>query len=200
MTPDRQHILDFFSYVQPILNGSLGFIKTEGYFTHMPGVLLAMSSDDTYFAVIHIPVIFNVYITAEINTFLQLKTPDVQYLENTYFVGNNIKHDTMMRYHAYYNDIDNKVPCIYGEPDCYNIPGFAECMKRSDICNVRVADGKRYFIIPASKAITQASKADLVSLKIYDNPRSPEIKTVRYNIYKKKFKLFVDIYSNILVF
>ena len=72
MTPDRQHILDFFNYVQPILNGSLGFIKTEGYFTHMPGMLLALSYDDTYFAVIRIPVIFNVYITAEINTFLQL--------------------------------------------------------------------------------------------------------------------------------
>lgn len=200
MIPDRQHILDFFSYVQPILNGSLGFIKTEGYFTHMPGMLLAMSSDETYFAVIQIPVIFNVYITAEINTFLQLKTPDVQYLENLYFVGNNIKLNSMMEYLASYNGIDDKVPCIYTEPDCYNIPGFTECMKRSDICNVRVADGKRYFVIPASKAITQAAKADTVSLKIYDNPRSPMIKTVRYNIYKKKFKLFVDIFSNILVF
>ena len=200
MIPDRQHILDFFSYVQPILNGSLGFIKTEGYFTHMPGMLLAMSSDETYFAVIQIPVIFNVYITAEINTFLQLKTPDVQYLENLYFVGNNIKLNSMMEYLASYNGIDDKVPCIYTEPDCYNIPGFTECMKRSDICNVRVADGKRYFVIPASKAIAQASKADTVSLKIYDNPRSPMIKTVRYNIYKKKFKLFVDIFSNILVF
>ena len=200
MIPDRQHILDFFSYVQPILNGSLGFIKTEGYFTHMPGMLLALSYDDTYFAVIRIPVIFNVYITAEINTFLQLKTSDVQYLENLYFVGNNIKLNSMMEYLASYNGIDNKVPCIYTEPDCYNIPGFTECMKRSDICNVRVADGKRYFVIPASKAIAQASKADTVSLKIYDNPRSPMIKTVRYNIYKKKFKLFVDIFSNILVF
>ena len=195
----NQQIIDFFSYVQPIVNGSLGFIKTEGYFTHFPGVIVAMSSDETYCTIIHIPMIFNVYMTAEISTFLQLKTPDVQRLENTYFVGNNIKNTSMMNYFKFYDGIDDRAKCIYSEPDCYNIPGFAECIANSNISSVIVADGSRYYMIPASKSITQAAKGDSVSLKLYDNPRSPMIKTARYTVYKKKFKLFVDIYSNILI-
>ena len=195
----NQHIIDFFNYVQPIVNGSLGFMKTEGYFTHFPGVIVAMSSDETYCAIIHIPVIFNVYMTAQISTFLQLKTPDVQNLENLYFVGYNVKNVSMMNYFNQYNGIDEKTECIYSEPDCFNIPGFEECMANSNISSVIVSDGAKYYVVPASKSITQAAKADTVSLKIYNNPRAPFVKTVRYTIYKKKFKLPVDIYSNILV-
>ena len=195
----NQHIIDFFNYVQPIVNGSLGFMKTEGYFTHFPGVIVAMSSDETYCAIIHIPVIFNVYMTAQISTFLQLKTPDVQNLENLYFVGYNVKNVSMMNYFNQYNCIDEKTECIYSEPDCFNTPGFEECMSRSNISSVIVSDGAKYYVVPASKSITQAAKADTVSLKIYNNSRSPFVKTVRYTVYKKKFKLPVDIYSNILV-
>ena len=196
---NRQHILDFFKYVQPIVSGSLGFIKTEGYMTHFPGVVVAMSADEMYCGIIHIPVIFNVYMTSRINTFLQLKTPEDQYLENTYFVGNNIKGNSMWNYFNQYDGIDTKLPCIYSEPDCYNVPGFDVCMESSSISSTIVVDGSRYFVVPASKSITQASKSDTVSLKIYDNPRSSQIKTVRYTVYKKKFKLPVDIYSNIIM-
>lgn len=195
----NQQITDFFNYVQPIVSGSLGFMKTEGYFTHFPGVIVAMSSDETYCAIIHIPVIFNVYMTAQISTFLQLRTPEIQSLENTYFVGYNVKNASMMNYFNLYNGIDDKTECIYSEPDCFNIPGFEGCMASSNISSVIVSDGAGYYIIPASKSITQAAKADTVSLKIYNNPRNPLVKTVRYTIYKKKFKLPVDIYSNILV-
>ena len=158
-----------------------------------------MSSDETYCAIIHIPVIFNVYMTAQISTFLQLKTPDVQNLENLYFVGYNVKNVSMMNYFNQYNGIDDKAECIYSEPDCFNIPGFEECMANSNISSVIVSDGAKYYVVPASKSITQAAKADTVSLKIYNNHRAPFVKTVRYTIYKKKFKLPVDIYSNILV-
>lgn len=195
----NQQITDFFNYVQPIVSGSLGFMKTEGYFTHFPGVIVAMSSDETYCAIIHIPVIFNVYMTAQISTFLQLKTPDVQNLENLYFVGYNVKNVSMMNYFNQYNGIDEKTECIYSEPDCFNIPGFEECMANSNISSVIVSDGAKYYVVPASKSITQAAKADTVSLKIYNNSRAQFVKTVRYTVYKKKFKLPVDIYSNILV-
>ena len=195
----NQQITDFFNYVQPIVSGSLGFMKTEGYFTHFPGVIVAMSSDETYCAIIHIPVIFNVYMTAQISTFLQLKTTEIQSLDNTYFVGYNVKNASMMNYFNFYNWIDDKAECIYSEPDCFNIPGFEECMASSNISSVIVSDGAKYYVVPASKSITQAAKADTVSLKIYNNPRSSFVKTVRYTIYKKKFKLPVDIYSNILV-
>ena len=72
-------------------------------------------------------------------------------------------------------------------------------MANSNISSVIVSDGAKYYVVPASKSITQPAKADTVSLKIYNNPRSPFVKTVRYTVYKKKFKLPVDIYSNILV-
>lgn len=194
----NQQLNDFFNYVQPILSGSLGFIKTEGYFTHFPGVIVAMSADETYCAIIKIPVIFNVYVTSQINTFIQLKTPNVQTLENLYFVGYNIKNASLMRYFNIYNDFDSKAECIYCEPDCFNIPRFAECMSKSSISNVTVSTGSNYYIIPASKSITQASKADTVSLKIYNDRTNWLVKTVRYTVYKKKFKLPVDIYANIL--
>ena len=196
----EQYIIDFFNYIQPIVNGSFGFIKTEGYMTHFPGVIIAMSADETYFGIIHIPMIFDVYMTSEINTFLQLKTPDVQKLENTYFVGNNIKNASMMRYFNKYDTIEVNNLCIYSEPDCYNIPLFDECMGSSNISSVRIADGNNFYVIPASKSITQAAKADTVSLKLYADREYPTIRTARYTIYKKKFKVFVDIYSNILVF
>ena len=200
MMDNHNDIIEFFNYVQPIVNGSFGFIKTEGYMTHFPGVIVAMSADETYCGIIHIPIIFNVYMTAEIGTFLQLKTDDVRKLENLYFVGNNVKNAAMMRYFYDYNDIDNKARCIYAEPDCYNIPSFDTCVGASTISSVRICDNRNFYVIPASKAITQAAKAVTVSLKLYDSPRASNIKTVRYTIYKKKFKLPVDIFSNILVF
>lgn len=196
---DNQNLTDFFNYVQPIVSGSLGFIKTEGYMTHFPGVIVAMSADETYCAIIHIPVIFNVYMTSIIGTFLQLKDPEVQKLENTYFVGNNIKNSTMMRYFFEYDNLGSTGVPIYTEPDCYQIPDFDKCIGSSDISNIRVSDGRNYYIIPASRSITQVSKADTVDVKIYNNPRSNIIKTVRYTVYKKKFKLPVDIYSNIIM-
>lgn len=194
----NQDLKEFFKYVQPILSGSLGFIKTEGYFTHIPGVIIAMSSDETYCAIIKIPIIFNVYVTAQINTFIQLKTPEVQTYENLYFVGWNVKNRNLMGYFNYYDGVDNNMPCIYSEPDCFNIPKFDECMSSSSISNVVVTTGTNYYIVPASKSITQVSKADTASLKIYQNPENQLIKTVRYTVYKKKFKLPVDIFSNIL--
>lgn len=196
---NQNNLTDFFNYVQPIVSGSFGFIKTEGYMTHFPGVIVAMSMDETFCGIIHIPVIFNVYITSVINTFLQLKTPEVQLLENTYFVGNNIKNAAMMRYFAEYDNLSKNSTPIYTEPDCYQIPNFMDCVGSSSISNIRVSDGQNFYVVPASKAITQVAKADTVDLKIYNNPRSPIIKTIRYTVYKKKFKLPVDIYSNIIM-
>ena len=58
--------VDFCNYVQPIVNGCAGFIKTDGYMTHIPGTIIMMSSDETCCAIIHIPVIYNIYITNKV--------------------------------------------------------------------------------------------------------------------------------------
>ena len=50
---------EFCSYIQPILNSCSGFIKTDGYMTHFPGVIVTMDADQTFYGIIHIPVIYN---------------------------------------------------------------------------------------------------------------------------------------------
>ena len=87
--------VDFCNYVQPIVNGCAGFIKTDGYMTHIPGTIIMMSADETCCAIIHIPVIYNIYMTSIINTFLAIKTPEYQSIfpRLIYFNGWNIKRD-----------------------------------------------------------------------------------------------------------
>lgn len=195
------NLQEFFSYVQPIVNGCGGFIKSEGYMTHFPGVIVMMSADETTCAIIHIPMIFDVYMTADISRFLQLKEPKDQLLENLYFTGWNIKGQHLMNYYNLYDGIDNKAPCIYSEPDCFNINGFEDAVSNSSIGNVRVSDGSSYYRIPASKSIVPITKSDTVSLRIYNCVYDGlhHVRTIRYSVFKKKFKLNVDIYSNIIM-
>ena len=82
-----------------------------------------------------------------------------------------------------------------------NINGFTTVSAVSSIGSVNVFTASDRYRIPASKAITPLSKGDTASLRIYDcvvNPLDPGVKTIRYSMFKKKFKLAVDVYSNIL--
>lgn len=196
-----QNLIDFCTYVQPIVNSCAGFIKTDGYMVHVPGLILYMSADEMCCGKIDIPVIFDIYMTSNINTFLALKTPEQQSAmwENIYFVGHNIKRDHLMYYYSIFNNLDTNNRKIYHEPDCYNIPGFDNIVSKTDIGCINVSDGSTNYRVPASKSITSLSKGDLASLTIYDSIGAPNVKTIRYTMYKKKFKLTIDIYSNILV-
>lgn len=192
---------EFCSYIQPILNSCSGFIKTDGYMTHFPGVIVTMDADQTFYGIIHIPVIYNLYFTCIISDIMAMKKPENQIFENLYFSGNNIKGNTLLRAFELFDNIDSKVRCIYYEPDCYNINGFTTVSAVSSIGSVNVFTASDRYRIPASKAITPLSKGDTASLRIYDyvvNPIDPGVKTIRYSMFKKKFKLAVDVYSNIL--
>lgn len=194
--------VDFCNYVQPIVNGCAGFIKTDGYITHIPGTIIMMSADETCCAIIHIPVIYNIYMTSIINTFLAIKTPEYQSIfpRLIYFNGWNIKRDKLLYYCNVFSDIDRTSRCIYSEPDCFNIPGFEDAMNTTSIEHVNVSDGIYNYRIPASKSITAAVKADTISLKIYEDTSGyGSVKTVRYTIQKKKFKISVDVFSNIIM-
>lgn len=197
-------LTEFCSYIQPILTSCLGFVKTDGYMSHIPGAILAMSADETVFAVIKIPVIFDVYMTAQINKFMQLKTPEEQedMFNRIYFTGWNIKNTSLLQYFNTYESVEQRCT-IFEEPDCFNIPGFNEAVSSTLIGNVKVSNGLRMFIIPASKSITNLNKSDTVNLKIYDcafDPSRLDVKTVKYTMFKKKFKLNIDIFANILAF
>lgn len=195
---DEQKIIDFFNYLHPIVNGCSGFIKTDGYMVHIPGYVIMMDVDETFCSIINIPCIYDIYTTAKINTFLSIKEECDMKLENLYFLGWNIKNQHLMRYYNTLIGIESKTKCVYLEPDCYNINGFAEAVSKSSISHVDISDGTYIYRIPAGKPVTPLTKSDSASLQIYDNIDYHDLKTIRYSVYKKKFKLTVDIFANIL--
>ena len=108
----------------------------------------------------------------------------------------------MINYLGIYTNIDNLTNCIYSEDDCYNIEFFDNASKMTSIEYINVSNQYQNFMIPASKSITNLNKADKVGLKIYNyinNPCDNRIKTIRYSMYKNKFKLISDIFANIIV-
>ena len=200
----NNNLIDFCSYIQPIVNGCLGFVKSNGYMTHFPGTIVAMSSDETVCVIIKIPVVYDVYMTSSIGRFLQLKTPEEQLnlFNEIYFTGWNIKQNSLIKYFNIYSKLNDYGNCIFEEPNCMNIPNFPECVSLTSINNVNISDGIFNYKIPVSKSITQLSKADSLNLRLYNcafDKNNINIRTVRYNMYKKKFKLNVDIFTNILI-
>lgn len=196
--------IDFCKYVNPIITSFAGFIRTSGYVTHIPGYIIMMSDDESFINIIKIPIIFNIMITARINDLLKLKDENsmMNLFQNTYFLGSNIKCNNSINYFNIYNNIDNKTICIYSEDDCYNINNFSVVSSNTEIGYINVSNGIKNFMVPASKSITNLNKADKVGLKIYNyiiNQNDNNIKTIRYSLYKNKFKLIADIYSNIIV-
>ena len=196
--------IEFCKYVIPIISGCAGFIRTTGYVSHIPGYIVMMSDDESFINIVKIPIIFNIVISAKINDLLKIKTEEsmMNLMQNIYYLGNNIKYNSMMNYLKIYTNIDNYSNCIYSEDDCYNIPGFDIRSKDTNIGYINVSNGIRNFMIPAGKSITNLNKSDKVSLKIYDyiNNRFDErIKTIRYSMYKNKFKLISDIFANIII-
>lgn len=205
--PTREELIDFCKYLQPIMNACSGFIKTNGYMLHIPGRVMMMSADETVFAYINIPVIYNIMIIADIGAFLRAKEEDEQaeILRSTYFLGSNIKYDTLLRYNELYgNRMILPLNVYFTEDDCLsNINGFAELVKSSDIGFMNVTDGHNYYMIPVSKAITPITKSDMCKIEITDyisNPSDITKRTVHYTTFKKKFKIEIELFMNILVF
>lgn len=205
MFEEQNTILEFCKYVQPIVSGCAGFIRTDGYMTHYPGHIILMNADESFVSIIKIPVIFDIKLTAIIGDFLKLKTEEemMHLFDKIYFIGWNIKEFKMLNYANNY-DILNTCQSEYSEEDCYNIPGFREGMSNSEIDFISIPtldNENRVYRIPVSKAITNASKSDSISINIYKyqlNPNDQMLRTVRYTVFKKKFKLNIDIYFNII--
>ena len=193
--------IEFCKYLQPIVSGCSGFIRTVGFMYHFPGHLVLMSFDESYLSIIDLPVIYDIYIVASINTFLGLKEEEqmANLIENVYFTGYNIKMNRMKYSYPFYSNIDSIVPLIYHEPDCYNIIGFEEAVSSSEIKYVNVSDGNYNYRIYTSKAITPLNKGDSASLDIFLSNELENVRIVRYTVFKKKFKLNIQIFSKILL-
>lgn len=199
MTNNNREIL--IERIQPIINSCAGFIKTDGYMTHIPGFILMMDASESYFSIIRLPFTEYTLILAEINTLMSLKTPDKRADVNIlYFSGNNLVYNKLMSYYKRYNDIDCKSSCVYSSPNCMDLTDFRNAVSESTIGKINVSDGRYNYMIPVSKAITPITKADSVSLNIYNyNDTLDNIRTVQYIIKKKKFKVTIEIFSNIML-
>lgn len=203
MTDQQLKNIEFCKYLQPIISGCSGFIRTEGYVYHFPGHVVMMSFDESYISIIDLPVVYDIYMTASINTFLGLKEEYqmTNFQNYIYFTGYNIKMDRMKLAYPYYHNIDNLAKLIYHEPDCYNIPGFEDTVSSSTIGYINVSDGKNNYRIYSSKAITPLNKGDFTSLDIFHDLSYElrDLRIVRYTVFKKKFKLNIQIFSKILL-
>ena len=194
-----------FEYLQPIINVSAGFMKTDGYMLYMPtGVLVLIDENEMYCGIIEgldckIPYTSN--IMAKTNSFMSLKNPENQDIDNLYFTGWNIKYNHMLYCYLQYHNIDSKVNCIYDQIDS-NVNGFQELVSQSNIQNLNIPIDSLLCRLPVSKSITNRVKGDSVRLQIYDyisQPENNQIKTVKYSLFKKKFGLVINIFTNILM-
>lgn len=198
------NLIEFYNYIRPIVSGTAGFIRTDGYMLHYPGIIVLMNADESFVSIIKIPVIFDIKLVSIIGDFLKLKTDEeiLNLQNNLYFIGWNIKESKLIQYMNDYNVL-NHYQCEFQEDDCYNLQGFTEGMSSSEISFISVPmSDYRVYRIPVSKSITNAAKSDSVSIKIYPylyNVNDTMIRTVKYTVFKKKFKLNVDIYCNIIL-
>ncbi len=168
------------------------------------GVLVLMDENEMYCGIIE-GLSYNVPYTsdimAKINTFMSLKTPENQDIDNLYFTGWNIKYNNLLSCYLRYHNIDSKVRCIY-EQTHMDIDGFQELVSQSNIENLNIPIESLLCRLPVSRSITNMSKGDSVRIQIYDYISQPEnnrIKTVKYALFKKKFGLVINIFTNILM-
>ena len=191
---------EFLNYVAAIATRCSGFIRSVGYVTHRPGLLLMMNEQETFLVTVIIPVIYNLPFTAkikDINNCKDFEGNEKDFYEFIYFSGYNQKELRCLDYFTGYNAIKSN-RMIYYEDNIMNIPGVEEkILNPIDRINI-IHNGVRY-LIPIGKSITNLNKKDTCALSIYNHIYNSNIcNTVKYTIYKEKFKLYVDMWFNIL--
>ena len=100
--------IEFCKYLQPIVSSCSGFIRTVGYMYHFPGCVVLISFDEAYLSIIKLPVVYDIYMTANINTFLGLKEENemANFKDYIYFTGYNIKMNKMISGYRFYSNIE----------------------------------------------------------------------------------------------
>ena len=196
---------EFLNYIQPIASGCFGYTRTDGYMTHIPGYILASDEYGYYFYIVQIPVIYDLQFTARIGDIIKCK--DFQgskedFYKFIYFTGYNIPGMKNVSNLNFYNQfINDNSNIIYSEDNCMLNPDFEKVSSVTGIFAMNVSNGKDFFRIPIGKSVINMSKGDACSLKIYNYLKGNEdrLKTARYTLYKKKLKLNIEIFTNILV-
>ena len=215
-----ESLAQFCKHVTQLISSCAGFIRTDGYMTFIPGYILLMSWDETFYTEIPIEdpkysmFIFGTAAT-EIGLWLtkinQLKKDDAIFdymdiINSIYFLGSNIKRNHLVYYHDLYSTIGTK-RLLYTEEDCNNINHFTEYSSITSINNINIIDySGAKCRVPCSKVITPNVKGDIISLNIYDYIYNQDAvnnsiiaRTFQYICHRKKLKTNAYIYGNILL-
>lgn len=192
---------DIYNYLQPIVSGCGAFIKSSGFMMVQHDVLVMMSYDRAFLSVVQIKPLNLIYI-AEISTFMKCKNDPEHFMENSYFLGGNaIYYEMEALYINYWETINVHGDTIleYHEEDIYNIPNFKENISTSGFrWSSFSANGIQYKLM-VSKSIFPLNKDDSCSVSIF-NMYQDNTRVLRYRVYKKKLKLYVDIFTRQYVF
>lgn len=192
---------EIYNYLQPIVSGCSAFIKSSGFMMVQHDVLVMMSYDRAFLSVVQIKPLNLIYI-AEISTFIKCKDDPEHFLENSCFIGSNaIYYEMENIYIQYWESINVHGDQIleYHEDDIYNIPNFTDHMNSKGFhWSAFAANGIQYKLM-VSKSIFPINKGDSCSVSIF-NMYHDNTRILRYRIYKKKLKLYVDIFTRQYVF
>lgn len=194
---------EYIDYLVSIVTRCSGFVRSVGYITHKPGLIIMMTEQETFLLDVVLPIPYDLSFTARIKDLCAYPKDKVdgtreEFFKYIYFSGYNIKELHILNYYTGYCRLNNNSP-IYYEEDIMNIPGMVDQLENSDISNIKVIHNNQCYYIPASKAIIKLNKGDKCSLSIYDHVYGfTNSNTVRYTIYKDKLKLYTNIWFNIL--
>lgn len=193
---------ELYKYLQPIVSGLGGFIKSKGHMVVEHNVLLLMSHDRSFLSVIPIKPLNFIY-TAEIKEFNKCnKSPDT-FIEQTTFFGSIQIHDEIVsKYHQLYHANNGKLIYeedltkyqVYEEDNMFNLQDFEERVKSTNLSWILFNDGNRPYKICISKIIFPLNKGDHSSISIYD-AYGDNTRLFRYRIHKNKLKMYADIYT-----
>lgn len=196
-TPEKT--IEFCNYLQSIVNSCSGFIKTKGDFYHVMNAVIMSSEDRCFLSIVDIPISYNFRLTGKCGALLSIKDDQIKSNVSKYlnYYGATTRGNELLNlYNEYYNNL-SIYEMVYHEENAYNIPGFENAVSKTDLSLIPVVD--KYGImhmINSSKSITPLNKSDTCSVSIYK--KTDTIYTVEYRIFKKKFKLYMSIYFNII--
>lgn len=207
-----QHIISpqdqeqIYAYLQPIVSGCGGFIKSNGYMLILNDILVMMSHDRAMMSAVHIQPLNMIYI-ASIKDFINAKNDTCSFVEKTRFVGSYQIYKEIENIFYMYHEMDmhsinteGVYSPIFQENDMFVFPTFQDNVKQVTKSVLKITNGIEYYCIPVSKAIFPINKDDQCSLKVFDWTNDPNTRIFKYEVYKKKLKTTIHIYTKQFIF
>lgn len=207
ITSNNQDQAAIYAYLQPIVSGCGGFIKSNGYMVVLDNELVMMSEDRAVMSVVHIQPLNIVYI-ARIKDFINAKKDPSTFFQQTKFMGSQqVLSEIENKFYVYHESecmsggvAENVFDPIFQEENMFVFPTFREQISSTNRSFLKITNGGEYYYIPVSKAIFPINKDDQCSLKVFKWFDEQNTRVFKYEVYKKKLKLVIHIYTKQFVF